>query len=324
MIKTPSSIVLGGAGIFKKGMTQLGGMTNLNLVIKQLFANSEQGFTQTLDDYSILFQDAAGTTPVTGAGQTLGLVLDKSQGLVYGSERITGGNFESGLIGTKSDGSGSVSTWTLNTTNPLSGTQDGNLIITTTATGTYPRLTFTSPAKVVGTLYEISFNYKVNSGTAIIGQVYNGAGSQAVNLSLTGSGVAKIKYIASGVSANEVLYFGNSLCNIQIDNFSCKQILGNHAAQSTSSYRPLLQNTPRRIQYDGIDDKLTTTLPAQLTGCTVIRAIPNVGCQILTNQTIATPYNDSTSHCGLIVINRALTAYETSLVTQIFNKLAGV
>lgn len=98
MIKTPSGIVLGGAGIFKNGMTQLGGIINLNLVIKQLFANSEQGFTQTLDDYSILYQDAAGATALTGAGQTLGLVLDKSKGLVLGGE-LNSNNFNTDLSG---------------------------------------------------------------------------------------------------------------------------------------------------------------------------------------------------------------------------------
>ena len=98
----------------------------------------------------------------------------------------------------------------------------------------------------------------------------------------------------------------------------------NHSFQTTSSMRPLLVASPQRLDYDIADDKLITNLPAQLTGCTVIRSVPNVGTQILTGQTIPTPYNDNADHCGLIVINRALTATETAQITKLFNKAAGV
>lgn len=93
---------------------------------------------------------------------------------------------------------------------------------------------------------------------------------------------------------------------------------------ATTSMRPLLVASPQRLDYDTVDDKLGTTLPAQLIGCTIIRAVPNVGTQILTNQTIPATYNDNTDHCGLIVINRALTTTETSQITKLFNKAAGV
>ena len=85
-----------------------------------------------------------------------------------------------------------------------------------------------------------------------------------------------------------------------------------------------MNDTPRRIDFDTVDDKLITNLPTQLTGCTVIRSVPNVGTQILTGQTIPATYEDSTDHCGLIVINRALTPSETSAITAEFNKRAGV
>ena len=78
------------------------------------------------------------------------------------------------------------------------------------------------------------------------------------------------------------------------------------------------------ISFDTIDDKLTTTLPVQLTGCTVIRSVPNVGTQILTGQTIPATFEDNQDHCGLIVINRALNPSETSAITNEFNKRAGV
>lgn len=275
---------------------------NFNKLINTLFSNSEQGFTQTLDDYSILFQDAAGTTPITGAGQKLGLVLDKSKGLVLSSELVENGGFTTDTGWSKGTGWSIANGFAIH----KSGTPS----------------TLTQPVSVTaGRAYQIEFDVS-NTTSGNIGACFIGGTTVASPL----SGVnGHRKAILLAVTGN--VNFGvtcDTLFNGSITNLTCKLLNGNHAAQSTSSYLPLLQDTPRRVQYDGIDDKLTTTLPAQLTGCTVIRAIPNVGCQILTNQTIPTPYNDSTSHCGLIVINRALTAYETSLVTKIFNKLAGV
>jgi hypothetical protein len=46
--------------------------------VGRIFANGEAGVWYDLSDLSTLFQDRAGTTPVTGAGQEIGRVLDKS------------------------------------------------------------------------------------------------------------------------------------------------------------------------------------------------------------------------------------------------------
>jgi len=43
-----------------------------------LFAGGQQGFWYDPSDFSTMFQDAAGTTPVTAVGQPVGLILDKS------------------------------------------------------------------------------------------------------------------------------------------------------------------------------------------------------------------------------------------------------
>ncbi|WP_439560489.1 hypothetical protein [Roseinatronobacter sp.] len=49
-----------------------------------LFRNGAQGAWYDPSDAGTLFQDAAGASPVTAPGQTVGLVLDKSRGLVRG------------------------------------------------------------------------------------------------------------------------------------------------------------------------------------------------------------------------------------------------
>ena len=79
MLKTPSSTVIGGAGIWTPSAWKIGlDVLNLGQLIRNLFSNSEQGFAYDINDLSTLYQDAAGTTPVTGAGQPVGLVKDKS------------------------------------------------------------------------------------------------------------------------------------------------------------------------------------------------------------------------------------------------------
>lgn len=69
-----------GRGVFEApGATVIGGKKpSFNLEILKLFANGEQGFWYDPNDLSTMFQDAAGTVPVTAVGQAVGLIKDKS------------------------------------------------------------------------------------------------------------------------------------------------------------------------------------------------------------------------------------------------------
>lgn len=58
---------------------------------KALFANGEQGAWYDPSDLTSLFQDSAGTTPVTAAGQPVGLMRDKS-GLNNHARQATAGS----------------------------------------------------------------------------------------------------------------------------------------------------------------------------------------------------------------------------------------
>lgn len=55
-----------------------GAKLSFEIVMKNLFSNNEQGFFYDTNDLSTMFQDAAGTIPVTAAGQPVGLIRDKS------------------------------------------------------------------------------------------------------------------------------------------------------------------------------------------------------------------------------------------------------
>ena len=300
MIKTPLSTVIGGAFWTPEATVINGAKLSFEIVMKKLFANNEQGFAYDPNDLSSMFQDAAGTAPATGVGQTVGLVLDKSKGLALGAE----------LFNKTID----FSTWT-KTAAVTSAV--GNTFTVNAFGGCFlnPFFAGYSPLK--------TYLVRVVGSCTVATEVTRSSGNLApVSIA---AGDFDITIRSSQTFKDGTIYFrATAAGSVTVTSISAKELAGNHAYQSTSAARPILQDAPRRIDFDTVDNKLITNLPAQLTGCTVIRSVPNVGTQILTGQTIPATYNDNTDHCGLIVINRALTATETSQITAIFNKAAGV
>ncbi len=65
-----------GLGLGKLGL--VGGKKTAAFSPLSLFANSEQGAWYDPSDFSTMFQDSAGTTPVTAVGQTVKKILDRS------------------------------------------------------------------------------------------------------------------------------------------------------------------------------------------------------------------------------------------------------
>ena len=318
MIKTPLSTVIGGA-FWTPGCTVIGGASKtLNQLIKSLFANNEQGFTRTPDDLSTMLQDAAGTIPVTSVGQPVGLVLDKSKPILNGKNILSNFLTVDGWVKTNPDISISV--------------VSGMLRISKGAVS--PTNVYKAFSCEANKLYRLSVKFKNHTGNSVRFSVRNASGAGAAPLlnqpvqTLAATDGSGDSFFISTADTHSVVIGSQNAAesSVDIESVSVVKVSDsiNHAYQTTSSMRPLLVASPQQIDYDTVDDKLITNLPAQLTGCTVIRSVPNVGTQILTGQTIPTPYNDNTDHCGLIVINRALTATETSQITKLFNKAAGV
>ena len=101
---TPKITNLGYSNLWTDMSTILGYASNFQKLITKLFANGGQGFAYDPNDLSTMYQDTAGTIPVTAAGQPVGLMLDKTKGLTLGSTIITNGNFESDTSWTKGAG----------------------------------------------------------------------------------------------------------------------------------------------------------------------------------------------------------------------------
>ena len=303
MIKTPLSTVIGGA-FWTPGATILGSSSqNPTQLIKSIFSNNEQGFFYDPNDLSTLYQNAAGTIPVTTAEQPVGLMLDKSKGLLR-TEKLVNPDFDSDTAWLK------AASVTISNGSAILNVAGGNPVLRQNV------------GLTAGKWYEVTVDVtEVTSGSSVF-RIYGTGGSDAIfNISSAGTykAMTRVRSDATGL-----IGFSGSSTSMKISSVSFKELAGNHAYQTTSAARPILQDTPRRIDFDTVDDKLITNLPAQLSGCTVVRSVPNIGTQILTGQTIPATYEDNTDHCGLIVINRALTPSETSAITAEFNKRAGV
>ena len=166
-----------------------------------LFTTGVNGAWYDPSDWNTLFQDAAGTTPVTAVGQPVGLMLDKSKGLVLGPELVTNGDFSNGATG-----------WAL-----VNTTVSSSQLVFSGAVG--------STATQSG-IFSSGKNYKFTLDVArTVGTIYVLAGGNVV-LTRTVSGT--VSFIATGVSAGSLQFLSNDFIG-SVDNISVREIPGNHA-----------------------------------------------------------------------------------------------
>lgn len=270
---------------------------------KSLFENGGQGFWLDRSDLSTMFQDAAGRIPVTGAGQPVGLMLDKSKGLVVGSNLVRNGDFSDG-----------ATSWVARANTQLS-IVNGRLRVSAIASGIgYGVDSTLVSATVASKMYRFSAEvYRTNTPNP----VYVRGASNTVsiintsfnNIELGGSSSLAFVVSQTGVVACE--YF-------EIDNVSIKEITGSHAYQTTSSARPLLHDN---VKFDSIDDVINVMFESTLTGCTLVTVKYSEQAQILDNQTINQAHIINEDFKQYLLINRALTTQERSQVTDYFNKI---
>jgi hypothetical protein len=195
-----------------------------------LFTAGEQGAWYDPSDTATLFQDSAGVTPVTAVEQPVGLILDKSRGLVLGSELVTNG------------GPFTVTTgWVAqNATLSASG---NNLVITATGVAAKARWTFTS---VAGRAYRYSVTLAADATTGdnFIGVASDaGFGTQILSRNI-GSALGTYTGVFFATTTTTSLHFGASSSAVAGETtswsaVSVRELPGNHAYQTDPLKRPL-------------------------------------------------------------------------------------
>ena len=185
-----------------------------------LFTGGENGvWYEPSPTNGTLFQDSAGTTPVTAVEQFVGLMLDKSKGLVLGSELATG------ILG-------STSGWTfVGAANVTGGAIVFNTPPSTNASAQY------NPIVASGKWYQSTITI---TGT---GQVVVQLGSAGTTVTLVAPGTYTFRGLASGGTPT-VLTFSSVLSGVNnfvgsVTAISVREIPGNHAT-STGTKRPKL------------------------------------------------------------------------------------
>lgn len=216
--------------------------------IQALFADGSQGWWYDDNDTTTLFQDSAGTTPVTAVEQFVGLQLDKSKGLVLGPELVTNGSFTTDSDWTKGAGwsiAGGVATLTANT---------GILSQTLSATNKW---------------------VKVSLETTLAYQLRIGGGSAGYY-----SGSKTLYFFSPG---NLLEFVPNGSQTGTLDNISIRELPGNHRFQSTSGSRPvwskrvnLCVNTEAlNISFLTFSATLTDNQTTTPSGAPASRLVPN-------------------------------------------------
>lgn len=193
-----------------------GQLNNLTQLIKSLFANSEQGFAYDPNDLTTLYQDAAGTIPVTAAGQSVGLMLDKSKGLKLGAELFIESDVSIAGQSSKLDG-----------TRYRVYCPDGIESSGIRLMGKF----------IAGKLYLVEFTI---DSVAVAGE---GIAAESTQNQLVHKTVGRKRVLVLATNANFYLK-RIGVCDYTVSSISVKEIAGNHAYQTVSASRPILQQTP--------------------------------------------------------------------------------
>jgi hypothetical protein len=189
-----------------------------------LFSNDEPGVFYDFDDWSTLFQDEAGTQPVTAANQGVALALDKRLGLELGPELVTNGTFDTDVSG-----------WTAVGTGVTLASIGGQLVISTPfANGSAN----TTVSTVSGRTYKVTFDW---IGTTSTGNTSLGAGStSSPTLNSGNAGTYSFVFVATGATTTiSARISGGGEFTATYDNISVRELKGNHATQATTAARPL-------------------------------------------------------------------------------------
>lgn len=250
----------------------LGGIGRLGLVaaaVRQLFdprleffSNGEQGVWYDPSDLSTLFQDSAGTTPVTAVEQPVGLMLDKRLGLEPGPDVKNTG--VTGLVG-------SATAATYNTIN---------------GAGTGLRVDVSNQSFVSFSGLSAGVSYRLdisNTGSNPISVRTNSLAGSTAFVVLAGQraagfvSAATSVFIASGVASGGFAFTVHSL----------SELPGNHAFQTTAIDRPILRNRYNLLtKTEQFDDAAWTKSGVAVTANSALSPIGGMDADLLSGTAV--------------------------------------
>lgn len=203
-------------------------------------------------DLSTLYQDAAGTTPVTAVEQPVGLMLDKSQGLMLGPELWSNPSSVSVTNGTGYYTKGTK---------------------TITGQTLYPRFGFNLNL-IVGKRYVISGKLSGNISNILEIQTTNDTAPSQCKCAYNATtgffyGIVEKQVLGTGDGAGLLWFRTNASAaafSVVIDNISVRELYGNHAAQSVTASRPTLSARKNiLLATEALATQSVTTLAATYT-----------------------------------------------------------
>lgn len=222
-----------------------------------------QRITDGIQDYltyqplPVLYQDAAGTTPVTAVEQPVGLMLDKSKGLVLGPELVSNGGFSNGTTG-----------WSAYSAiaGGVISNSSGSLLVSNNG-GTYARGATALTGLVVGKWYKVTGTCLTSSNGAVVrvttasdaasGYVYNNTVVAVGAINFQFAATATTLYLAVGIESAVATAVAS------FDNISVRELPGNHTYQTVSTKRGTL--SARRNRLVGTETLATQTATTRAT-----------------------------------------------------------
>lgn len=211
-----------------------------NFVVDNVSVREITNYDQAVRDHAVLFQDSTGTTPVTAAGDPVGLMLDKSRGAVRGPELLENGDFANDTTG-----------WSVG----ASAVVGGALAIT----DLFSNPVLQQKPTTSGVTYAVTFDVLSRQSTTATCRLRVGGGSYS-GAFVPNPGTYHFLLVSAGGATAFELRNSAGAPAFHIDNISVKELPGNHATQSVSAARPTYQTdgTLHWIKPDGVDDFLVT------------------------------------------------------------------
>jgi hypothetical protein len=209
-----------------------------------LFAAGEVGAWYDPSDLASMLQAQGTYTPVTAAGQAVGILFDKSKAMARGAE----------LAGVNGDGT-TTAAWGAPGN---SGTWVAGGGVLTLTNGVALQANVALAILTAGNWYEVFLDKTAVSGGS--GSIAFGSGAPTFSLPGPGTG---LRFVGQATDASLTIRTNSTAAGsfVSLDNISVRQILGNHALQATAASRPTLQQDAGGryyLAFDGTDDGMAT------------------------------------------------------------------